>query len=100
VSDTPERKARMQQLLEELWQLDEEIEEQMTTNNSSTTEVINNSNKTEVTNIINKVVNCDCIELVKKHEPIWDRDGFVACLCGDETDWLSHFEALIKGEQK
>jgi Asp-tRNA(Asn)/Glu-tRNA(Gln) amidotransferase C subunit len=30
--------------LEELWQLDEEIEEKMTTNNSNTTEVINNSN--------------------------------------------------------
>lgn len=32
----------------------------MTTNNSSTDEVINNSNKTEVTNIFNKVVKCDC----------------------------------------
>jgi hypothetical protein len=62
VSDTPEETARKKQLLEELWQLDEEIEEQMTTNNSTTTEVINNSNKTEVTNIFNKVVKCDCKE--------------------------------------
>ena len=34
--------------------------EEVTTNNSSTNEVINNSNKTEVTNIYNKVVKCDC----------------------------------------
>lgn len=60
MSDTPEETARKKKLLEELWQLDEQIEEQMTTNNSNTTEVINNSNKTEVTNIFNKIVKCDC----------------------------------------
>jgi hypothetical protein len=60
VSDTPEETARKQQLLEEIWELEEQIDEQMSANNSSTNEVINNSNKTEVTNIVNKIVKCDC----------------------------------------
>ncbi len=66
MSDTPEETARRQKLLEELWKLDEQIEEQMTTNNSSTN---------EVTNIFNKVVKCDCKEDATK-----ERDRIVELL--------------------